>query len=144
MKRFGLMLLLLLLGSGSSSPALAEGNEPPKRESAATDPSSGLTSGSGASGEKGDEIVVHTQKAMEELRAAVEELRKRSDKASGEARDTFERQLRMLQEEQKKLEKRFLELQAATARQWKELLEEIDRAVEEYDRPAPQPRNDTI
>lgn len=144
MKRFGLMLLLLLLGSGSSSPALAEGSEPPKRESAATDPSSGSTSGSGASVEKGDEIVVHTQKAMEELRAAVEELRKRSDKASGEARDTFERQLRMLQEEQKKLEKRFLELQAATARQWKELLDEIDRAVEEYDRPAPQPRNDTI
>ena len=144
MKRFGLIALLLLLGSGPSSPALAEDNEAPKRESAAADPSAAPTPGNGASREKSDEIVIHTQKAMEELRAAVEELKKRSDKASGEARDTFERQLRILKGEQKKLEKKFLELQAATARQWKELLEEIDRTVERFDRPAPQPRNDAI
>ena len=143
MSRYVLPLVLVLLGLALSSTALAAGNDSPRSESA-TSPHTPQAPGTGASKAERDDVVIHTQRAMEELRAAVDELKKRSDEASGEARDTFERQLRILQEEQKKLEKKFLELQAATSRQWKELLEEIDRAVEGFDRPAPQPRNDAI
>jgi TolA-binding protein len=91
-----------------------------------------------------DEVVVHVQKAMEELSAAVEELGKRAEKASGEARDRFEQQLRSLREDQKKLEGKLQELKAITARQWKQLQEEIERTLEQIRPSDPKPPRDTI
>lgn len=136
--------LLLLLGSGLSSPGLAERNDPPKTESATTIPESRQTPAPDASRRERDEIVIHAQRAMDELRAAVEELKKRADKASGDAKDKVEQQLRALQDEQKRLEKKFLELKAATAQQWRELQDEIERAIGRFNRPAPKPHNDAI
>src|SRR5512143_1777989 len=100
MNRYGLPVLLMLLSSALSPPALAAANDGP-RSGSETSPHSRQTPGSEASKAERDDIVMHTQRAMEELRAAVEELRKRADKASGEAKGAFERQLRLLQEEQK-------------------------------------------
>jgi len=143
MSKYGLAAWVVLLGPGLMLPALAATNEPPRSEAAAGPEHPQAPGGAGAKTER-EEIVIHTQRAMDELRAAVEELRKQADKASGEAREGFERQLRSLQEEQQKLEKKFRELQAATVRQWKELREEIERAVKEFDRPAEKPHRDTI
>jgi Skp family chaperone for outer membrane proteins len=136
--------LPLLLGAWLSLPALAQHSDPGRSESASANPESPQTRGPDASKRERDELAIHSQKAMDELRALAEELKKRADKASGEAKAAVEQQLKGLQEEQKKLEKKFLELKAATARQWKELQDEIDRTIEQFNRPPSKPRRDAI
>jgi cob(I)alamin adenosyltransferase len=91
-----------------------------------------------------DDLIVHAQKAMDELKAAVEELKKRADKASGEAKGSLDQQLRSLQDDQKKLERRLQELKAITAQQWRQLQEEIERALQQFRQPEPKPKGEAI
>lgn len=130
---------LVMAAAWLAFPVLAQQGEPPKGGAGP----GGAQAGQNAGTER-DEIIAHVQRAMDELRAAVEELGRRAEKASGEARRSLEQQLRSLRDDQKKLESRLQELRAATAQQWKQLQEEIDRALQQFRRSEDRPQRDTI
>jgi TolA-binding protein len=130
---------LLVAAACLALPVLAQQGEAPKGGAAP----GGAQARPNSAAER-DEIVARVQRAMDELRAAGEELGRRAEKASGEARIALEQQLRSLRDDQKKLESRLQELRAATAQQWKQLQEEIDRTLQQFRRSEDRPQRDTI
>jgi predicted mannosyl-3-phosphoglycerate phosphatase (HAD superfamily) len=136
--------LALWLVAGMALPAFAECGGTLRCEQAWVVAESRGQHGSGVARSEHDELAIHARRALEELRALAKALRKKADDASAQGRTTLEQQLRALQAEQSKLEKRLLELEAASAREWKQLQEEIDQAIQQFSPPPENARHDAI